>query len=86
MSEMKRINNITRHHGIKFVAAGVRGVCGLIFNDFLDQHHVIDVDGESRKEVSTIIAFICISIIFLFLFACCRSGSDIKYHIYDTDK
>lgn len=56
ISEMMRINNITRHHGVKFVGAGVRGVCGLLFNDFLDQHHVIDVDGESRKEVNTIFA------------------------------
>ena len=48
---MKQLNSITRQHGIKFISASVRGVCGMVFDDFLDQHNIIDIDGEFRKEV-----------------------------------
>eukprot|EP01041_Mallomonas_annulata_P003343 gene3343-6615_t len=35
----------------RLVACDVRGVCGYIFNDFLDGFTVLDVDGEVQPEV-----------------------------------
>lgn len=39
-----------RSAGAKCIGACVRGVCGLIMDDFL-HHFVSDTDGESRKEI-----------------------------------
>lgn len=38
--------------GVNLVACDVQGVCGYVFNNFQQQFHVIDTDGEERKEVS----------------------------------
>lgn len=50
-AQFKDINLLCRSMQTKFVGSRVQGVCGLIFNDFLDNFDVIDADGESTKEI-----------------------------------
>lgn len=45
------INSRCRLHGIKMISCNVRGVCGLVFNDFLTGFHVTDTDGENYRDV-----------------------------------
>jgi ubiquitin-activating enzyme E1 len=54
--ELKILNSVARKHSIPFVAARVFNSCGFVFNDFGDNFEISDVDGESYKEVSFIIA------------------------------
>lgn len=54
--ELKKLNSLARKHTIPFVAARVFNSCGFVFNDFGDNFEISDVDGESYKEVSFIVA------------------------------
>jgi molybdopterin/thiamine biosynthesis adenylyltransferase len=46
------LNKMTRLLGIKFVALRIHGNCGFLFNDFLEEFIVDDIDGEIDKEVT----------------------------------
>jgi hypothetical protein len=46
------MNQITRAWGVKLSTGNVLGLTGMLFNDFLE-HEVIDIDGETYKEVSS---------------------------------
>jgi hypothetical protein len=43
-----------RQHQIKTVGCCVRGVVGMVCDDFLEGFEVIDPDGEFYREVSTV--------------------------------
>jgi len=45
-------NNICRQSKVKMIGSDVKGVCGYIFNDFLNDFEVTDADGEIQLEVS----------------------------------
>jgi hypothetical protein len=49
--ELSDINNDCRVVDAKLVACDVRGVCGYVFNDFLEHFEVLDPDGEVCSEV-----------------------------------
>ncbi len=61
------LNLFTRLHDIKLSIGTTIGACGFVVNDFL-QHNIIDIDGESYKEVINIQRFIlCINLSVRFL-------------------
>lgn len=47
--EMLRINSICRAHEIAFIAGGVYGLFGFVFNDFGPQFLCLDPNGEAPK-------------------------------------
>ena len=51
ISQCIKVNNLTRNHNINFIACTIRGVCGIVFNDFVI-HDVLDAEGENRKEIA----------------------------------
>lgn len=46
------LNKFTRLRNIKMSIGATIGACGYVFNDFLQQHEISDIDGEVYKEVS----------------------------------
>jgi hypothetical protein len=40
-----------REQGLKVVGCNVRGLCGYVCDDFLDNFEVEDADGELSREV-----------------------------------
>ncbi|RYH01480.1 hypothetical protein EON65_48360 [archaeon] len=57
-AELMKINKICRANKIKMVSSGFIGLVGYVFNDFLDDFMVEDVDGETYKEVGSLYAVI----------------------------
>ncbi len=51
IADLKVLDKQCRLCRSKLVATTIRGVCGYLFNDFLDCFKVLDVEGESHKEV-----------------------------------
>lgn len=52
LEEATRVNHLCRQGGSKFITCDVRGVCGYVIDDFLDEFVVEDADGDPPKEVS----------------------------------
>ncbi|XP_070697555.1 ubiquitin-like modifier-activating enzyme 1 [Pempheris klunzingeri] len=46
LDDQKRFGNLCHSHGIKFIVADTKGLCGHLFCDFGDEFEVLDKDGE----------------------------------------
>lgn len=51
LEELQRLNDKYRVHGIRFIACQVIGVCGFVFNDFLENFVVEDVNTEPDRTI-----------------------------------
>jgi hypothetical protein len=51
LADVKRLNKLCHQTRTKMIACAVNGVCGMIFDDFLDDFEVVDVEGETHKDV-----------------------------------
>jgi hypothetical protein len=52
LDQLIDLNKLTRIRNIKLSIGTTIGACGYVFNDFLHQHVISDIDGEVYKEVS----------------------------------
>uniref|UniRef100_A0A7N8WXJ0 E1 ubiquitin-activating enzyme n=1 Tax=Mastacembelus armatus TaxID=205130 RepID=A0A7N8WXJ0_9TELE len=46
LDDQKRFGDLCHSHGIKFIVADTKGLCGQLFCDFGEEHEVLDQDGE----------------------------------------
>ena len=51
VDEILTNNELCRSIGAKMICCGLKGVCGYIFNDALENFTVLDTDGEIETEV-----------------------------------
>lgn len=53
--KLRDISERCRLEGVKLIGCNVLGVCGYVYNDFLDRFEVTDIDGETPREVKRMI-------------------------------
>lgn len=53
LQTISRWNHIARKHKMKTTAVTAHGNVGFVFNDFLNDFEILDVEGETFKEVRT---------------------------------
>ncbi|XP_047439241.1 ubiquitin-like modifier-activating enzyme 1 isoform X2 [Mugil cephalus] len=51
LDDQKRFGELCHSHGIKFIVADTKGLCGQLFCDFGEEFEVLDQDGETPVSV-----------------------------------
>ncbi|XP_041639928.1 ubiquitin-like modifier-activating enzyme 1 [Cheilinus undulatus] len=49
LEDQKRFGQLCHSHGIRFIVADTKGLCGQLFCDFGEEFEVLDQDGEAPK-------------------------------------
>nr|XP_046239442.1 ubiquitin-like modifier-activating enzyme 1 isoform X2 [Scatophagus argus] len=50
LDDQKRFGELCHSHGIKFIVADTKGLCGQLFCDFGEEFEVLDRDGETPRS------------------------------------
>lgn len=71
LTTINQWNHFARRNNARTVAMYQTGKFGFVFDDFLDDFQVLDVEGEVFKEVTTLFQFSFHNMIFFFVFKTC---------------
>lgn len=71
MEKLIELDALCRKHKRRLIAVKVYGASGFVFNDLSD-HEILDVDGETYKEVSLLVV-VSTQVLFIMWFDRCQS-------------